>query len=120
MSRILVVDDEELARFTIREAFAGADYEICEATDGNQAIAKQREQPFDLIIMDIIMPEKEGVETIFELKKEFPNLQIIAMSGGGQISSTSHLGWAKRAGAEQTLSKPFSKNELLECVEGLL
>lgn len=120
MARILVVDDEELARYTIREILEGAGHEVSEATNGNQAIAKQQAQPFDLIITDIIMPEKEGVETIIELKKEFPDLKIIGISGGGRTRNMDFLQLAKQFGAEKILSKPFTEDELLENVKACL
>ena len=83
MARILVVDDEELARFTIREMLAKAGHEIVEATNGNEAIELQKAEPFDLVVTDIIMPDKDGVETIAELKQNHPSPSILAISGGG-------------------------------------
>jgi CheY-like chemotaxis protein len=120
MARVLVVDDEELAQFTIREILEDAGHDVCEAENGNQAIAEQQSQPFDLIITDIIMPEKEGVETIVELMAEFPDLKIIGISGGGRTRNLDYLQSAKQVGAKTVLSKPFTEDELLEAVESLL
>jgi len=117
MARILVVDDEELARFTIREILETAGHEITEAENGNEAIASQNANPFDLIITDIIMPEKEGVETIIELKADYPNLKIIAISGGGRTKNLDFLKLADEFGADKILAKPFSEDELMEYVD---
>lgn len=120
MARILVVDDEELARFTLREILEGAGHEVVEATNGNEALANQKAHPFDLIITDIIMPEKEGVETIIELKRDYPNLKIIAISGGGRTRNLDFLNLAEEFGADKILPKPFSEQELLERVNECL
>lgn len=120
MARILVVDDEELARFTIREILESAEHEVTEAFNGIEAISRQKEQPFDLVITDIIMPEKEGVETIIELRKDFPDLKIIGISGGGRTRNMDFLELAKQFGAERILAKPFTADELLENVDACL
>ena len=120
MVRILVVDDEELSRFTIREILESAGHEVSEAGNGNKAIAMQKSTPFDLVITDIIMPEKEGVETIIELKKDYPDLKIIGMSGGGRTRNMDFLELAKQFGAERILSKPFVEEDLMECVNACL
>lgn len=120
MARILVVDDAEMARFTIREILEKDGHEISEASNGNEALDKQRAQPFDLVITDIIMPEKEGVETIIEMKKDFPDLKIIGISGGGRTRNMDFLQLAKQFGAQEILSKPFTKAELLEKVNACL
>ena len=120
MTRIMIVDDEELARFTLREILEEAGYEVAEARNGNECLSFQRQSGFDLIITDIIMPEKEGVETIIELKRDYPNLKIIAISGGGRTRNLDFLKLAEEYGADQILSKPFSDDQLLEAVRGQL
>jgi len=120
MARILVVDDEELARFTIRDILETAGHEVDEATNGNEAISSQTADPFDLIITDIVMPEKEGVETIIELKRDYPDLKIIAISGGGRTKNVDYLKLADEFGADKILAKPFSEEELLERVDACL
>ena len=116
MPRILVIDDEELARFTIREILEGAGFEVDEAENGRIGVEKQQATPFDLIITDIIMPEKEGVETIIDLKQEFPSLKIIAISGGGRTRNLDFLKLSERFGASKLLAKPFTEGQLLEAV----
>lgn len=120
MARILVVDDEELARFTIRDILETAGHVVDEAANGNEAIASQVADPFDLIITDIVMPEKEGVETIIELRRDYPDLKIIAISGGGRTKNMDFLKFADEFGADKILAKPFSEEELLERVNECL
>jgi len=120
MVRVLVVDDEEPARFTIRNILEAAGHEVDEAENGNEAISSQTANPFDLIIIDLIMPEKGGVETIIELKRDYPDLKIIAISGGGRTKKLNFLKQAYKLGADKTLAKPFSEDELLECVNDCL
>ncbi len=120
MARILVVDDEELARFTIRDILEASDHKIEEAANGEEGLSMLRDQSFDLVITDIIMPEKEGVETIIELKKDHPNLKIIAISGGGRTRNMDFLQLAKKYGADRILAKPFTEEALVECVEACL
>ena len=79
-----------------------------------------RENPADLIITDLIMPEKEGLETIMELRRDFHDVKIIAMSGGGKIDSETYLQIAKTMGAISTIAKPFGRKELLRTVQELL
>jgi|TARA_Y100000031_G_scaffold86706_1_gene95382 CheY-like chemotaxis protein len=120
MVRVLVVDDEEPARFTIRNILEAAGHEVDEAENGNEAISSQTANPFDLIIIDLIMPEKGGVETIIELKRDYPDLKIIAISGGGRTKKLNFLKQAYKLGADKPLAKPFSEDELLECVNDCL
>jgi YesN/AraC family two-component response regulator len=120
MARILVIDDEQLARFTMREILETAGHEVEEAKNGDQGISSQKAQPFDVVITDIIMPEKEGVQTIIELRRDFPSLPIIAISGGGRTRNLDFLKIAERYGAKRILAKPFSEDELLDAVNTCL
>ena len=85
MPRILIIDDERQIRELLRDILEDAGYDVAEAADGQEAIKIQRGEPADLIITDLIMPEKEGIETIRELKQSYPDVRIIAMSGGGVV-----------------------------------
>ena len=124
MARILVVDDEKPARFTIRDILESAGHEVDEATNGNEAISSQSANPFDLIIIDIIMPEKDGAGATIELKRNYPDLKIIAISGGGRTKNLDCLKLAPELadefGADRILAKPFSEDELLERVNDCL
>lgn len=118
--RILVIDDEESVRFVVKEMLEFEGYEVTTAPNGKVGLQLFRKDPTDLIITDIFMPEMEGLETIRELHRDFPQLKIIAMSGGGESGMLSFLSFAKRFGALRTLRKPFSREELLETVQELL
>ena len=120
MARILVVDDDELARFTIREILTMAGHEITEAENGDEAIKSQKAKPFDLIVTDIIMPGKDGVETITELKQDDPALVILAISAGGPLGDADFLQRALDVGADDILAKPFSEDSLVEKVNQCL
>ena len=120
MSAILVVDDQKGIRDVLRKLLAEAGHDVAEAEDGAAALALFRVQPFNLVITDIIMPEMEGIEIITTMKREQPNIRILAMSGGGRARVMDFLAVAGKAGADATLEKPFRKSELLDRVAGLL
>lgn len=120
MARILVVDDVELERFVIRNYLESAGHEVAEAENGVEAINAQNADPFDLIITDIVMPEKEGVETIIELKRAYPALKIIAISSGGAGKTPDYLKLAEEYGADGIIPKPIPKDTLLEQVSACL
>ncbi len=120
MARILVVDDVELERLVIRNILESAGHVVVEAENGVAAIAAQEADPFDLVITDIVMPKKEGVETIIELKRAYPALKIIAVSSGGSRKNPDYLKLAQKFGADKILSKPISMVELLDQVNACL
>ncbi len=120
MNKVLVVDDEEPLRFSIRTILETQDYDVVEASNGNEAIAQVVKENPDLVIMDIIMPEKEGIETILELRSKYPNLRIIAMSGGGRLHAEEFLMVARGLHIVGTLKKPFQLQDLLDMVEKAL
>ena len=120
MARILIIDDEELARYALRDALQSAGHDVAEAEDGIAGIKLYRAETFDLVITDIIMPEKEGLGTISEILEDNPTQKIIAISGGGRVGYGGHLESASMLGASSTLAKPFSDKELLDCVTACL
>jgi DNA-binding response OmpR family regulator len=120
MERILIIDDEAPIRSMIRLILERAGYEVDEAADGVEGIKRFREKPADLIITDLIMPNKDGIGMILDLKKEFSAITIIAMSGGGLNRPEGYLRGAKKLGAAYTLSKPISRQELLRAVKDTL
>jgi DNA-binding response OmpR family regulator len=120
MERILIIDDEAPIRSMIRLILERAGYEVDEAADGVEGIKRFREKPADLIITDLIMPNKDGIGMILDLKKEFSAVTIIAMSGGGLNRPEGYLRGAKKLGAAYTLSKPISRQELLRAVKDTL
>jgi YesN/AraC family two-component response regulator len=120
MARLLIIDDEKLARITLRKILESAGHHVVEASNGSEGIAMYRANPTDLVITDIIMPDKEGVETIIELKRDFPDIRIIAVSGGGRTRNLDFLKLAQENGAQHVLAKPFSRQELIGAVNSVL
>jgi DNA-binding NtrC family response regulator len=117
MSYILVVDDDTNFRQMLCQILERAGYRVVEAEDGNVAIKACEVEVPGLVITDILMPEKEGLETIQELRAKYPEVNIIAMSGGGRISPDSYLPLAKSLGAVKTLQKPFRREEVIKAVQ---
>jgi DNA-binding response OmpR family regulator len=120
MSRILVIDDDKFVRTSIRAVIEGVGHEVKDASDAETGLSLQRAAPFDVAIVDLIMPNKEGLETIRELKRDFPTLAIIAISGGGDIVRKNFFQAAQLFGADYTLEKPFDGGELLATLEKAL
>lgn len=120
MKRILLVDDDEDFRRLLRETLETAGYYIETAAEGAEALKLYQRHIFDLVVTDIIMPGKEGLETIVELHGLNPALKIIAMSGGGCLEADGYLEMAHELGASKTIAKPFTPDEILESVAGLL
>lgn len=120
MNTILIIDDDPQILALYRVLLEREGYRIFEAMDGDAGIEICRRQRIDLVITDIIMPGKEGLETIMDLRQEFPDVGIIAVSGGGRLSPDSYLPLAAKMGAQRTLAKPFTRQELLDRVTGLV
>ena len=120
MSAILVVDDDPQVLEVVGEMLRLEGYDVVTAADGREAVAKFRDTPFDLVITDLIMPEKEGLETIVEIRTVRRSVPVIAMSGGGRIGPTDYLETARHIGASATLAKPFARSELITLVSHLL
>jgi CheY-like chemotaxis protein len=117
---ILVIDDEEPVRTVLRQMLEKEGYEVEEAPDGAVGLSLLQDHPIDLVITDLFMPEKEGIETMREVQKSFPQVKIIAMSGGGRMGKLDFLPMAESFGAQRTLAKPFERKELLEAVRAVL
>ncbi len=121
MARILVIDDEEQLRIMFRESLERDGYQVMDAPNGKVGLKLCHEEPFDLVITDIVMPEKDGIETIGEIRRYFPETKIIAISGGGnRLKANDVLHTAGILGVQCTLSKPFEIEELLSEVRDLL
>jgi CheY-like chemotaxis protein len=120
MRRILVIDDEVGIRRALRTVLELAGYEVREARNGQDAMRLWREEESDLVITDIHMPDKDGIETILELRALSPDLPIIAVSGSGEKKSRNLLHDAKLSGPIWTMDKPFGLTELLKCVSEVL
>ncbi len=120
MPHILLIDDDDLFRPSLRAGLEQMGHTVDEARNGEEGLARQAHRAADLVLTDIIMPEKEGIETITELLKKYPGLKIIAMSGGGRNNATGYLHVAQMMGARQVLAKPFTHEELEVTVASVL
>lgn len=120
MTHILIIDDEKPIRLMLRKLLESQGYTVTDASDGTEGLKRYQEHPADLIITDIIMPDKEGIETIIALKKQNPDIKIIAMSGGGKNKPDRYLQTAKLLGAKETFEKPIRKEKLLQAIQNLI
>ena len=121
MPSVLVVDDEDQIRQPIRETLEQAGYEVEEASNGKQGLERYRAKPADLVIMDILMPDQDGLESIMTLRREFPASRVIAITGGSDmIGILNFLDVAKMLGARRTLQKPFDMQTLLDAAQSEL
>jgi len=120
MAKILVLDDEASIVLMIKKMLEKAGHEVEIALNGKDGMILFEQNKPDLLITDIIMPEKEGLETIFELRQKYPDLKIIAISGGGRISPEGYLPGAKLLGADMVFQKPLDQKEFVQAVATLL
>ncbi|HEY0749388.1 MAG TPA: response regulator [Steroidobacteraceae bacterium] len=130
MHQVLVIDDDVDVRDAIRRVLERAGYGVRTSADAMEAVAELNREPVHVVITDIIMPKLNGVEAIRSILKDFPEVRIIAISGGGNfgidsykpnaITTTAYLAAAERAGAHYVLSKPFESAELVHAVERVL
>jgi DNA-binding response OmpR family regulator len=117
---ILVIDDDTAVRRTVRLTLERAGYVVHEADNGEQGVKLYRDARADLVITDLFMPQQDGIETIQQLRMEFPDARILAVSGGMSLGAEGPLIDAMMLGADETLAKPFSKDELLHRVRELI
>ncbi len=120
MKKILIIDDEPYILLMLKKMLERAGYEVDLASNGKEGMDLFEKETTDLVITDIIMPDREGLELIIEMKKQRPKLKIIAMSGGGRISPDSYLECATHFGAEKVFQKPFRQKELVSAVKELI
>lgn len=114
--RVLIVDDDVSIRRTLHTLLERAGYQVMLAQDGNEAVRLWRDHGGDLVITDLHMPGKDGIQTIVELLSHSPGIRIIAMSGGGQTKRLDLLGNATLLGAVLTIEKPFTIDEMMNVV----
>jgi DNA-binding NarL/FixJ family response regulator len=120
MATILVIDDEEGVRYAIRAVLESQGHVVAEADTGATGLRALATARFDLVICDIIMPDKDGVETIVEIRECLPGQKIVAMSGGGRFKKEEYLTLASAVGATHTVMKPFDAQTLTDMVDALL
>ncbi len=117
--RVLVVEDNEDIRRLIAGMLSMANYEVITASNGIEGLAAARRFQPSVIVMDILMPEQDGFETLLELRRERFCMPVIAISGGGMLSHRDTLNSARCLGAARVLAKPFTSDELLDCVHSV-
>jgi DNA-binding NtrC family response regulator len=120
VANILVADDEQAIRSILKMVLQMAGHTVDVAANGEEVLAMAGKGRFDLVITDILMPRKEGIETILELKKANPALKVIAISGGGRKGGMDFLQVAQKVGASATIAKPFEPDELVAAVDKCL
>ena len=120
MTRLLIIDDDEDIRAALAAWLLRKGYAVETAGDGKEGLETLARGGFDLVVTDIIMPDKEGIETILQIRRDHPDLPVIAMSGGGRTEAADLLRPASHLGANATLTKPFRASELAALIEQLL
>lgn len=120
MARILIIDDEEVVRYGLRDTLEEYGHTVLEAGDGVEGLEVLEREPVDLVLVDLIMPRMEGVETTIQVKRRYPETRLLAISGGGRTRNFSYLEMTKEFGADGTLSKPFTDLELMAAVDKVM
>ena len=121
MAKVLIIDDNDEFRAVFREMLEKAGYEVMEASSGDAGIDLYRRSPADVVVTDIVMPGKEGLETMLELRREFPGVKLIAMSGGGFEDPATYLEGAELiGGAVRTFAKPFSMEAMFKAIKEVI
>lgn len=120
MARILIIDDDPWILKIFQQILEHEGHEITTATNGQEGLDLFRQSPTDIVITDMVMPVKDGLKMIMELESEFPKVPIIAISGGGVIEPERYLTLAESIGTKKTLTKPISKQDLVDAVNDAL
>lgn len=120
MPHLLLIDDDDAFRRMLRATLEHAGHTVTEARDGREGLACYQSGVHELVITDLIMPEKEGFETIAGLRQRNPKLPIIAISGGGRYSPNTYLATAQALGANHVFAKPFANAQLLARINQLM
>jgi len=120
MAYILVIDDNPEFRDILRSHLEANGHRTLLASDGEQGLALLERETVDIVLTDILMPQRDGVEVLREAKRRWPGLPVIAISGGGWIKATELLGMAEKLGADQVLQKPVRRDDLIRAVDDAL
>jgi DNA-binding response OmpR family regulator len=120
MACIVLIEDNNTLRGILKKTLEYEGHEVLDAQDGIDGERLYQEGYADLVITDIVMPRKDGIEVILELRRDFPDIKILAISGGGRIGSEQYLDMAKSLGAQDILGKPFKQKDIVESVRKLL
>ena len=113
---VLLVDDEPKVREVVRRRLERLGFQVTEAGDADEALRLQRESPREVLVTDIVMPGKEGIQAVREFRREWPDMRIVAISGGGLGSADTYLNMALKLGADAVLAKPFTSEDLEKAI----
>jgi CheY-like chemotaxis protein len=116
VTKILVIDDDDMVRITMVRLLEDLGYDVVCAEDGERGLGIFRNDQPDLVITDLTMPEREGIATIIEIRRDRPAVKVIAISGGGRIQDSDFLDMAKKLGADDVIAKPFDPDEFADRV----
>jgi len=119
MKKILLIDDDELVRYSLGRYLRREGFTVVELENGTKALRTIAIEEPDLVLTDLIMPDMDGIEVTMQVHKEYPNLPLIAMSGGGRQVDASHLEYAEAFGASVILEKPFDEQVLIDHIHRL-
>lgn len=120
MARIIVIDDQEPIRRIVRRALENEQHQVLEASDGEAGMELLQGEPVDVVITDIFMPGWDGIQTLREIRKRYPAVRVIAMSGGDSTGMLDLRKDAELLGAVKSLQKPFTAREIVELVRAVL
>lgn len=120
MAKILLVDDDNLVRTSLAYALEDAGHTVAQAVNGDDGLGALARESFDAVVLDILMPEREGIETIREIRKKWPVLPVLAISGGDKTGWSDFLRMATVLGANDTMAKPFTATDFVDRVNRLL
>jgi len=119
MTRVLVIEDDPMVGEWLEDLFTRSGFSVSLATNGQDGLDQHKADPADAVITDMIMPEKEGVETIADFRRDYPDVPVIAISGGGRTGPTEYLKTAELLGAARVFDKPLDGEALLAAVREL-
>lgn len=120
MARIIVIDDQEPIRRIVRRALESQRHEVLDAEDGESGMQLLEREPVDVVITDIFMPGWDGIQTLREIRKRYPSVKVIAISGGDSTGILDLRQDAELLGAVKSLQKPFTAREIIELVQQVL
>jgi len=120
MAKILIIDDEQYMINSIRRILEQEGYDVIEAPNGVEGMKMLHRNTVDLVITDMYMPEQDGIETIRDIRRHYPDVKVVAISGGGEIGSFSPLDAVRIIWAHEVFVKPFDSDEIIESVRKLV
>jgi DNA-binding NtrC family response regulator len=120
MKSILVVEDDDAYRRSLEQILTKSGFATVEAANGREALSIYNPETFDAVVLDLIMPDVEGIETLTKLRRASPDIRVLAISGGGQIGAKDYLDMASKLGAKETLAKPFTAEAFIGALHRIL